>query len=189
MQTQFTVVFDASVLYNAPVRDLLLQLASQGLFRARWSARIQEEWMRNLLEKRPDLKREQLERTCEMMNKTVLNCLVEDYEELAAGITLPDPDDAHVLAAALKSQAQVIVTYNLKDFPQSTLTKYQIEVLHPDTFLRSQLDLYPPSFLSCIKAVRARLRKPPKTAQEYLFTLFQHLPQTVNILRKYIDLI
>lgn len=189
MQTQFTVIFDASVLYNAPIRDLLLQLASQGLFRARWSARIQEEWMRNLLKNRPDLKREQLKRTCELMNKTVLNSVVEDYEELATGITLPDPDDAHVVAAALKSQAQVIVTYNLKDFPQSMLTKYHIEVLHPDTFLRSQLDLYPAPFLSCVKIVRARLKNPPKTTQEYLFTLFQHLPQTVNILKQYVDLI
>lgn len=189
MQTQFTVIIDASVLYNAPVRDLLLQLASQGLFRARWSARIQEEWMRNLLEKRPDLKRAQLERTCEIMNKAILNCLVEDFEELATGIVLPDPDDTHVVAAALKSQAQVIVTYNLKDFPQSILTKYQIEVLHPDTFLRSQIDLYSAPFLSCVKAIRGRLKAPPKTSEEYLFTLFQHLPQTVNILKQYIDLI
>ena len=71
---------------------------------------------------------------------------MEDYEEFANGIALPDPDDAHVIAAALKSQAQIIVTRNFKDFPEKTLAKYQIEALHPDTFLRSQLDLKPQSF-------------------------------------------
>jgi hypothetical protein len=98
-------------------------------------------------------------------------------------------DDAHVLAAALRSQAQIIVTNNLKDFPEKILLKYQIEALHPDTFIRSQLDLYPPIFLSCVKTVRARLRNPPKTAEEYLFALFHHLPQTVNALKPYADLI
>jgi predicted nucleic acid-binding protein len=189
MLNQFTVLLDSCVLYNAPIRDLLLQLASQGLFRAKWTTRIQEEFMRNLLDKRPDLKRSQLERTCELMNKSILNSLVEDYEELAARLNLPDPDDAHVLAAALKSHSQIIVTFNLKDFPEKILEKYQIEALHPDTFLRSQLDLNPPIFLSCVKAVRARLLKPPKTAQEYLFTLFQHIPLTVNALKPYSDLI
>lgn len=189
MQSQFTVIIDSCVLYAAPVRDLTLQLASEGLFRVRWTLKIQDEWKTNLLKNRPDLKREQLERTCELMNKSILNCLVKDYEELATGIILPDPNDAHVVAAALKSQAQIIVTDNLKDFPDKVLEKYQIEAQHPDTFLRSQLHLYLPAFLSSVKVVRARLKNPPKTANEYLFTLFQHLPQTVNILKQYADLI
>jgi hypothetical protein len=89
VQTQFTAILDSCVLYNAPVRDLLLQLASQGLFRAKWTQRIQDEWMRNLLKNRPDLKMEQLQRTCNLMNKSILNCLVEDYEELASGMMMP----------------------------------------------------------------------------------------------------
>jgi predicted nucleic acid-binding protein len=189
MQSQFTVVIDACVLYAAPVRDLMLQLASEGLFRARWTRKIQEEWKSNLLKNRPDLKPEQLERTCGLMNRSILGSLVEDYEELAAGIILPDPNDTHVVAAALKSQAQIIVTGNLKDFPDKMLAKYQLEAQHPDTFLRSQLDLYPAPFLSCVKTVRARLKHPPRTANEYLFALFPHLPQTVNILKPYVDLI
>jgi predicted nucleic acid-binding protein len=153
LTTQFAVLLDSCVLYNAPVRDLLLQLSSQGLFRAKWTTKILEEFISNLLEKRPDLKRVQLERTCDIMNKSVMNCLVEDYEELSNGIVLPDPNDDHVVAAALKSQAQIIVTWNLRDFPESTLVKYQIEALDPDTFLRSQLDLYKPIFLSSVKTV------------------------------------
>ena len=74
MQSQFTVLFDACVLYPAPVRDLLLQMASRGLFRGRWTERIQEEWIRNLLKNRTDLKRAQLERTRVMMNDAVLDC-------------------------------------------------------------------------------------------------------------------
>jgi predicted nucleic acid-binding protein len=189
MQTQFTVLFDACVLYPAPVRDLLLQLASKGLFRGRWTKRIQDEWIRNLLKNRSDLNESQLERTRVMMNDSVLDCLVVDYEELISGISLPDPDDVHVLAAAIKSQAQIIVTYNIKDFPIESLQKFDIEVQHPDTFLRYQLDLNLPTFLSCIKAIRARLKNPPATANQYLFTLFNHLPQTVSVLREYENLI
>jgi hypothetical protein len=85
------------------------------------------------------------------MNRSILGSLVEDYEELAAGIILPDPNDAHVVAAALKSQAQIIVTGNLKDFPDKLLAKYQLEAQHPDTFLRSQLDLYPAPFLGLVQ--------------------------------------
>lgn len=189
MLNQFAVILDSCVLYNAPVRDLLLQLGSQGLFRAKWTRKIQEEWIFSLLKNRPDIKREQLERTCEIMNKSILNCLVEDYEELAPNLTLPDPKDIHIIAAALRSQAQIIVTYNLKDFPERILGKYKIDAQDPDTFLLSQLDLYLPSFLSGVKTIRARLRNPPKTSEEYLFTLFQHLPKTVNILKSYADLI
>lgn len=189
MHSHFTVLFDACVLYPAAVRDLLLQLAHKGLFRGRWTKKIQEEWVSNLLKNRPDLARQQLERTCELMNKQVLDCLVEDYEDLSTGLMLPDTGDAHVLAAAIKAQAQIIVTYNLKDFPNSILQKYDIEAQDPDTFLRYQIDLCLPDFLTCIKEIRSRLKSPPKTANEYLFILFHHLPQTVNILKQYVDLI
>ncbi len=97
--------------------------------------------------------------------------------------------DKHILAAAIKSQAQVIVTYNQKDFPKEILDKYSIDVQHPDTFLRYQMDLHLPAFLSCVKTVRTRLKNPAKNADEYLFTLFQHLPQTVNMLKPYSALI
>lgn len=189
MYSNFTVILDACVLYPAPIRDLLLQLASRGLFRARWTKKIEEEWVFNLLKNRPDLTRQQLERTCELMRASILDCLVEDYEDLSEGIKLPDPDDLHILAAAIKVQAQVIVTSNLKDFPKEILYRYGIEVQDPDTFLRHQISLYLPEFLFCIKSIRSRLKKPPKNATEYLFDLYSHLPQTVNVLKDYSDLI
>ncbi len=189
MQTQFTVLLDSCVLYPAPLRDLLLQLASKGLFRGRWTKQIQDEWIRSLLKNRPDLKEDQLKRTCDLMNISVLDCMIQGYEDLMPGISLPDPDDVHVLAAAVKAQAQIIVTTNIKDFPIETLQKFDIEAQHPDTFLRCQLDLNLPIFLSCIKTIRTRLKKPPATANQYLFTLFHHLPQTVSFLKQYENLI
>ncbi len=189
MHSQFTVLFDACVLYPAPVRDLLLQLASKGLFRGRWTQRIQDEWTRNLLKNRPDLHEDQLKLTCKMMNESVLDCLVENYEDLVPSISLPDRDDVHVLAAAIVCQAQIIVTFNLKDFPNEILQKYGIECQDPDTFLRHQFDLNAATVLGCVKTIRARLKNPSMDAQNYLLTLFNHLPQTVSILKDYIDLI
>lgn len=189
METQFTVLLDACVLYPAPLRDLLIELASKGMFRGRWTDKIHDEWIRNLLKNRPDLSRDQLERTRKLMNDRVLDCLVNDYEDLIQSIALPDSQDLHVLAAAIKAQAQIIVTYNIKDFPNATLKKFEIEAQHPDTFLRYQLDLKLAIFLACVKNIRQRLKKPPVTASHYLSILFPHLPQTVSYLRKYEKLI
>ena len=91
--SNFTVVYDACVLYPAPLRDLLMHLALTDLFRAKWTDAIHEEWMRSVLENRPDLRREQLERTRDLMNSHVRDCLVTNYEELVSALTLPDPDD------------------------------------------------------------------------------------------------
>lgn len=130
----FTVIYDACVLYPAPLRDLLMQLALTGAYRARWSEQIHDEWTRNVLKNRPDLTSAQLDRTVELMNRAVPDCLVKDYEPLVKGLDLPDEDDRHVLAAAIKCGASVIVTYNLRDFPAEILKCFEIEALHPDVF-------------------------------------------------------
>lgn len=189
METQFTVLLDACVLYPAPLRDLLIELATKGMFRGRWTDRIHDEWIRNLLKNRSDLRKDQLERTRKLMNERVLDCLVNDYEDLTKNVVLPDQQDLHVLAAAIKAQAQIIVTYNIKDFPAEILGKFDIEAQHPDTFLRHQIDLKLAVFLSSVKNIRQRLKKPPISASQYLSILFTHLPQTVSILRQYENLI
>ena len=97
----FTAVYDACVLYPAQLRDFLMRLALTGLFRARWTDDIHAEWMTSLLDNRPDLTREQLERTRNLMDANVLDCKVEDYQLLIPSLNLPDPNDRHVLAAAL----------------------------------------------------------------------------------------
>jgi hypothetical protein len=96
----FTAIYDACVLYPASLRDFLLRLAMTELFRARWTDHIHGEWMRSVLNNRKDLTAGQLERTRQLMDQAVPDCLVTDYEDLIDSLELPDPDDRHVLAAA-----------------------------------------------------------------------------------------
>ena len=131
------------MLFPAPIRDLLMQLAMTGLFRARWSAMIHDEWTRSVLRVRPELTAVQLSRTRQLMDSLVLDALVTGFEPLIDALDLPDPDDRHVLAAAIRCGADAIVTYNLKDFPEHALSTYGIEAIHPDSFIVSQLDLAP----------------------------------------------
>jgi hypothetical protein len=185
-----TALYDACVLYPAPLRDLLMHLALTDLFRARWTNAIHEEWMRNVLANRPDLKREQLERTRDLMNAHVEGCLVEDYESLIPGLTLPDPDDRHIPAAAIHAGAGVIVTFNLSDFPPEVLQPLGIEAQHPDGFIAQLLDLAPATVCAAVKRQRQALKNPPKTVEEYLATLARlALPQTVLRLQAFAELI
>lgn len=143
MAANFTALFDANVLYPAPLRDLLMQLALTDMFRARWTDQIHDEWIRNVLKNRPDLTTEQLTRTKELMNSHVRDCLVTGYEWVIPSLQLPDPDDRHVLAAAIKGEADGIVTINLADFPKTVLEEYELEAQHPDDFITSLMDLRP----------------------------------------------
>ncbi|MDT9689567.1 PIN domain-containing protein [Streptomyces sp. P9(2023)] len=129
----FTVVYDACVLYPSTLRDLLIRIAQAGLVRAKWTDRILDEVFRNLQANRPELDPTKLARTRELMMRAVRDCLVKDYEPLEAVLELPDADDRHVLAAAVKSRAQLIVTNNLKDFPQETLTAWNAKQLAQTT--------------------------------------------------------
>ena len=122
----FTAVYDACVLYPAPLRDFLIWLGLSGRFRARWSAQIHDEWKRNLLLNRRDLIPEQLDRTSALMDRAIPDGLVTGHETLISGLNLPDPDDRHVLAAAIRSSASVIVTFNQKDFPAAALAPFGI---------------------------------------------------------------
>ncbi len=130
-----SVILDACVLYPAPVRDILLNLAFEELFVPKWSQTIQNEWTRNLLLNRPDLRKEQLKRTENAMNNAFPNALVDSFEDIIDSIKLPDIDDRHVVAAAIQCNADIIVTFNLKDFPPKELDKVNIQVQHPDNFI------------------------------------------------------
>ena len=166
------VVYDACVLYPAPLRDLLMHLALIDLYHAKWTSEIHEEWIRNLLLRRQDLSREFLEKTRDRMNEHVRDCLVVNYESLLPSLPeLPDPGDAHVLAAAIHANASVILTYNLKDFPKSILSVYGIEAQSPDYFLSNLFDFSPELVFMAIQRHRASLKNPPKSAEEYLLTL------------------
>jgi len=188
MAPTLTAVYDANVLYPAPLRDLLMHLARTELFQARWTRAIHEEWTRSLLADRPELTLARLQRTRDQMNAAVRGCLVEDYEALIPSLSLPDADDRHVLAAAIHSRTDVIVTYNLKDFPPRTLAAYGIQAQHPDEFISRLLDLNISQVCAAIQQQRAALHRPPYTAEQLLDTLErQGLPQTVARLRPLAD--
>ncbi len=185
-----TVLIDACVLYPAPLRDLVMHLALADLFRAKWTDRIHEEWITNVLANRPDLSRGQLDRTRTLMDAHVRDALVTGYESLIDSLALPDPGDRHVLAAAICCQADLILTFNLKDFPADGLEPYGIEAQHPDPFLFQLLRLDQGSVLAALKRQRAMLTNPPMTSLDFLDRLErQHLPLTVAELRRYADLI
>ena len=108
MEQPVTAVYDANILYPAPLRDLLIRLARTGLFRAHWTERIQQEWVQALLRDRDDVKAERLARTCQLMLEAVPHALVTGYEDLIDGLKMPDPNDRHVLAAAIRAGDDVI---------------------------------------------------------------------------------
>ncbi len=182
--SRLTVLYDACVLYPAPLRDLLVRLAKTDLFRARWTGAIHDEWLGNLLRTRPDLSATQLERTRQLMNAAVRDCLVTGYEARIANLTLPDPDDRHVLAA-IEAQAQVIVTFNLRDFPAHQLEPFGIAAQHPDDFLLRVIALNPLTVRETVEAHQQALKNPPKPPAAYLETLRkQRLPKATAALEK-----
>jgi predicted nucleic acid-binding protein len=180
---KLTVVYDACVLYPAPLRDFLMWLALTDLFQAKWTEKIHDEWIRNVLKNRPDLTLAQLNRTKNLMNQNVLDALVSDYEYLIPTLTLPDPDDVHVLAAAIHSKADFIITFNLKDFPQSILKNYQIEAIEPDEFILELIEINESVVIQAAINQKNTLKNPPLTIDKYLQSLAnQKLTQTAEIL-------
>ncbi len=168
--SNYSALLDANVLHPAPLRDLLMQVAAKGIYKGRWTQRIHDEWIENLLLNRPDLTRSKLEKTREIMNNISDDCLIEGFESFIDTLTLPDSNDRHVLAAAIVGRCDAIVTNNIKDFPEAVCAPFGIEVIDPDTFLCRQLELQPDAFCDCIRSIRKRLKNPPKTRAEYMDT-------------------
>lgn len=183
-----TAILDANVLYPAPLRDLLMRLAKAGLFRARWTEEIHDEWVRSVLANNPSLTPDRLARTRALMNEAIRDCLVTEYEGMIGSLVLPDPSDQHVFAAAIHAGAEVIVTFNLKHFPNQSLAPYGIEALHPDDFLIALFDDSPQDFCAAVRKQRASLRNPPRSAPELLATFGnQGLSQLVSRLATFVD--
>lgn len=159
------------MLYPSTLRDLLIRIAQARLVQAKWTDRILDEVFENLLANRPDLNPAALARTRALMVCAVRDCLVTGYEPLVTGLELPDPNDRHVLAAAIKARAQVIVTNNLKDFPNDCLAPWDIESKSADEFVSDQVDLNGKVVWSCVQQIADTWRNPPGTTDDVLNAL------------------
>ena len=161
-------VYDASVLYPSLIRNVLMHLAASGMVAARWTDTIQDEWTRNLLADRADLSPQRLERTRRLMEAAVPDADVTGYEALIPSLHLPDPDDRHVLAAAITARADLIVTLNLRHFPATSLSGHDLEAITPDELVCRLLNEERGEVLAALEALRVSLQSPPYTWQGLL---------------------
>ncbi len=183
---RYTALLDANVLYPIAICDALMEVAITGIYAPKWTQLIDEEWIRNLAKDRNQseekfhIRRDRMHDACPDWEVPF-----EAWKALESSLNLPDPDDRHVLAAAIAGHADSIATMNLKDFPQETLDLFDITVLHPDDFLYQQLELQPYVVLPAFKEMRARLQNPEFTPAAFTDRLEQKygLVQTASFLR------
>ena len=161
-----------------------MEIAATGLFRAKWTSRIHNEWIIALSRNRPELVGK-LERTRALMDAAILDCIVEGYEDFIPSIECPDPNDRHVIAAAIKADCSQLVTANLKHFPAGLVSKYGIEAIHSDDFVLLQFGRDQATVMAAARRCRLRLRAPAKSVEDYLQTLeIQGLRKTAAKLAK-----
>jgi predicted nucleic acid-binding protein len=185
--TKETVIYDANIFYPFALRDLFMEVSLTDLYRAKWTNKIHDEWIAAVHRDYPDISLSSLERTRKAINTAVRDCLVEDYEDLIDTVKLPDEDDRHVLAAAIKSGCDVIVTYNVKDFPEAEISKYNIEAQHPDEFLNNLINLSDQKVCQSVQNILDRLKTPPLSFDKYVSILEDkhQLPMFCSELKRY----
>lgn len=172
----FTALLDANALYPAYLRDALLRLAAAEVYRVRWSRRILDEMSRNVLENNPDLPRQSIERLVGTMEEAFPEAMVTGHEPLIPSMT-NEPKDRHVLAAAIRGRADVIVTSNAKDFPPEARQPYDVDLQTPDEFLSYQWEIEDPDYLlGVLEDWALALKKPPLTLEELLDRLAKTTP-------------
>jgi predicted nucleic acid-binding protein len=163
----FIVVYDANPLVGNSQRDLLIRIAQTGLVQAKWTDRILDEAIAAIGKTRPGIPAEKLTRLRELMITALPDGLVRDHEPLIEGLYLRDPDDRHVLAAAIKSGAQVIVTAD-KDFTETDLAPWNIEAKHPDDFVLDQMDINDRMVWACVQQIADSRQARPETVSDVL---------------------
>lgn len=185
LANRYTVVLDASVLFPNMKRDLLLCFFEADLYRAQWTERIQQEWLTRAIEKYPD-NEDSLRRTDALMRGNFESAWIRtEYEPFIDAIHLPDPNDRHVVAAAIVSAAQYIVTDNVRHFPAETLTRFGLEAGTADKFLAGTFEHYVRDVLGVLRDHRRGLKTRPSPA-EYLMMLRQkQMPRLASHLMPY----
>lgn len=165
MEVAFSAFLDTNVLFGGYLCDTLLCLAEAGTYRPLWSADVMEELERNLLAR--GLSSDAVGHRIAEMSRSFPDAQVSGYEDLIEAMTC-DAKDRHVLAAAVRGNAEVLVTFNGKDFPDSSTASYDVAVVTPDDFLLDQLDLYPGLTVGALRAQVCGFKSPPMTVEELL---------------------
>lgn len=136
---RFTCVLDTNVIIPIEIRDLLFWFAHEDLYTPKWSKHIFDEWEEVM--RRKNVSEEEIKKRIGWAKLAFPDAMVENYEVLIEGLTLPDEKDRHVLAAAIKTNANIIVTNNLKDFPEDYLSTFGLSAKNGDDFLTETIDL------------------------------------------------
>jgi len=183
-------VLDACVLYPFHLRNVLVQAAFDGLFDARWTDDIHAEWIRNLAANAPNVTADRLETTRDRMKEVLPEADVSGYQPLVPSLSLPDPDDRHVLAAAIAGGATLIVSWNIKDFPEASLKPHGAACISPDAFLVDQHARFPDALIDSVARARRNLRTSLPSVDDFIDALArQGLADFVAILRQKVTLI
>ena len=167
MKLRPIILVDACVLYSACCRDILIQCDIDGHLRLRWTKLILAETQHSLLRRRPDLNSAQIRRTFKLMNQACPDALQISDKQPHLQLNLPDPDDNHILAAAINTNSEIILTFNLKDFPSGILNQYKIKAQNPDDWLSKFYQSKPNDLLFSLEKCRTRLSFPPLNFREY----------------------
>ncbi len=179
-----SALLDTCVLYPAYLRDTLLRLAQVGLYQPLWSADIFEELDRNLTE--IGIAHEAVDRTLAAMRTYFDDAEVTGYHDLIDAMTC-DAKDRHVLAAAVRGEADVLVTFNIKDFPPASLASYSLELITPDDFLLSLLEQAPGLMWQTVTTQAARYKREPKTLAGLLTALeLAGVPRFADEMRRFL---
>jgi predicted nucleic acid-binding protein len=180
----FPALLDTCVLYPVYLCDTLLRLAEAETYRPLWSNDILVELRRNIVER--DIVEDRVDRRIAHMSRSFPDAMVTGHESLIDGMT-NDPKDRHVLAAAVRANAEVIVTFNLRDFPEPALKPYDITAVGPDDFLLDQLDLYPGLTVEVLEQQAAAYRREPTTIAGLLPLLERSgLPRFAGEVRRHV---
>ena len=179
------VVLDANVLFPLRKRDILLRMHHAGLYGARWTERILAEWTRSLLERKPHLE-PGIRSQRRAMGAHFPEARVDGYEPLIGTLDLPDPDDRHVLAAAIRCGARHVVTDNLADFPAAALAGFDIGAVDADAFLSRTFDRHPAEALAVLRALRRAYGNPPFSPNGFILDLSaKGLPQLATLAERH----
>ncbi len=178
---RFTCVLDTNVIYPIVIRDLLFWFAHDDLYTPKWSKHIFDEWADVM--RRKDVSEEEIKKRIDWANQAFPDAMVKNYEVLMEGLTLPDVKDRHVLAAAVKTNANIIVTNNLKDFPEEYIATFGLSVKSADDFLTDIVDLNPDVAVNSFRKLVINRKNPALDEYEVLNSLRRNgLNDTANYL-------